>query len=397
MVSMEKKSKLSSTLLLLYFFSSLTLAHSFLCSGTWRRLDLKKLSGLEKASSGLLYQWKQNAKYTIINTNTCAGKKGESDEIEEGGNQTFIKDDSSRLSLFSRSQILYQVASMSLGFSLGFDILNRKLNSQAGAIDDGPSARKLLSETASKIPGYGESDIYYPPFFLGDWEVTKEFADFTIDTSAVSQSDLENSAIIREEIEKAEKEKGVRISSLVRFIRSSDGNRVIADRGRNEAEFLRSYYKTLSSIGRSTVDSLNSPKDSIYDDIIQSQWDSSNPNILTITLPNNVLKELKVTKRAADDKGDDGRGNGPESLQGVFGTSEFYRVAESDSSLLSSVPKISSERVLTRYKPLDESLDNIQAIQLLKVYPPLGNFALGEPKSFLTKKIRLTMKRKVQN
>ena len=145
----------------------------------------------------------------------------------------------------------------------------------------------------------------------------------------------------------------------------------------------------------SSLGSLSKTDSSIYDDIIQSQWDASNPNILTVVLPNNILKELKVTKRAADDKGDDGRGNNPESMRGVFGTSEFYRIAESDSSLLASVPKISSERVLTRYKPLDESASTIQGIQLLKVYPPVGNFALGEPQAFLTKKIRITMKRKI--
>merc|ERR1712023_79692 len=115
----------------------------------------------------------------------------------------------------------------------------RSLN-QAG------KARKMISETASKLPGYGDADIYYPSYFAGNWDVTIEFADFNVDISATTPSELETNPFIRAEIEKATKEKGNRISFPMNYIKSSDGNHIIADRGRNEAEFLKSYYKTLT-------------------------------------------------------------------------------------------------------------------------------------------------------
>lgn len=61
-----------------------------------------------------------------------------------------------------------------------------------------------------------------------------------------------------------------------------------------------------------------------------SRWSPTNPNILTVSLPNGVIREVKVTKRGFE-----------EPQPGAFGTSEYCRVADAyPDAGLNSVPKV---------------------------------------------------------
>jgi len=42
--------------------------------------------------------------------------------------------------------------------------------------------REAISSAASKIPGYAESDIYYPNTWLGSWRTTRTITDITSST-----------------------------------------------------------------------------------------------------------------------------------------------------------------------------------------------------------------------
>eukprot|EP00547_Thalassionema_nitzschioides_P004306 CAMPEP_0194221002 /NCGR_PEP_ID=MMETSP0156-20130528/29679_1 /TAXON_ID=33649 /ORGANISM="Thalassionema nitzschioides, Strain L26-B" /LENGTH=235 /DNA_ID=CAMNT_0038951271 /DNA_START=89 /DNA_END=799 /DNA_ORIENTATION=+ len=139
------------------------------------------------------------------------------------------------------------------------------LVSTAKASDTGEAIRR----SASKIPGYGPSDIFYPDILKGKWKATREIVgDKTIEYE-------------------------------VRFIQSVEFNATVADRGFNQASLERALAPDIS--------------------IRSYEWTETNPNDLRLVYGDGTSKELKVTKRAAERTDD------------TASSSEFRRVTTENS------------------------------------------------------------------
>lgn len=211
------------------------------------------------------------------------------------------------------------------------------------------SMHSELSELASKIPGAGMPDVYYPDFFQGEWLVARDL--YAVETPAEGKTDAPAHATLgRQAIQDARERIGIRQSFLVHFVQH--GGHVIEDRGANE------HAETVSSFPLQRV---------------TATWDRDNPNLLRVTrspLPGTkVTREVKVTKRAFVD--------GPLGY-GTFVTSEYARVvdAEGEGSLVGfgKPPSIYGRRRIMRYKVSSVSNelqpDGIDRIVVDYLYPP---------------------------
>lgn len=206
----------------------------------------------------------------------------------------------------------------------------------ANAAETSAEAIRLLS--AKSIPGLGPPDIYYPPYFVGKWKVTK----------VITTSD--------ENFWKEMKDKGVTlpvaIMSEMRFVPYDAGkdfsgdenpNNVpaIADRAFNE----QSYYDSLSGeLNRIFASTRPMPS-------IQSlNWTPTNPNVLALAYTDGSSKEVKVTKRMSDVSKDG---------SSVF-SSEFRRLTDvpASASMAGGIPSILKSRVLTKWKQGSNGTNN---------------------------------------
>ena len=168
-----------------------------------------------------------------------------------------------------------------------------------------------IRKAASNIPGYGVADVHYPDYFLGKWLATR---------STISSNQAVDTVLYP-----------------VRFL-SNEDNLIIADRGYN----LKSQLQNDKNQKSNTINAV--------------QWESSNPNVLTVQYANGSFLENKVTKRLVEDKSPD-----------YFLSSEFYRVSQIP---MSGMPAISAQRVLTKWrkKPLNDEDYVIEGMEL--VYDP---------------------------
>jgi hypothetical protein len=163
----------------------------------------------------------------------------------------------SRPSLITNRRVV--IASGLMGGSL-------EAASTAAVASTDKDAGESIRRGASNLPGYGPSDVFYPPTFRGKWNVKREIVD---------QKTVEYE---------------------MRFIVSSNAM-VVADRGFNEAAFERA----ISSIG------------------IQSyEWTETNPNDLRLIREDGSRKEIKVTKRSSEQADD------------FVSSSEFQRITTED-------------------------------------------------------------------
>lgn len=163
-----------------------------------------------------------------------------------------------------------------------------------------------------------------------------------------------------------------RVQYPVRFLPYEDGGEaggggpVIADRGGNEAALWR------ARIG-------GGGKSELYLDAITPRWDRSNPNVLTVSFPDGVVRELKVTKRSVEQGDPD-----------TFGLTEFCRVAEARQDTgVASVPRIAAVRMLQRWKRTGPG--TVEGLELVKWYPPVG--LDPNPAAVMTLKSRLRLER----
>lgn len=141
---------------------------------------------------------------------------------------------------------------------------------------------------------------------------------------------------------------------------------MIADRGANEAALWRAR--------------TGAGKSELYLDAITPRWDRGNPNVLTVTFPDGVVREVKVTKRSAESVGEDG-----------FGLTEFCRVAEARQDTgVASIPRISAIRVLQRWRRTGPG--TIEGLELVKWYPPVS--LSPDPPAAMTLKSRLRLERR---
>lgn len=197
---------------------------------------------------------------------------------------------------------------------------------------------EAIRRSAANIPGYGQTDVFYPLLFYGKWRVNREI-------------------VVSDEVEPSKLP--LSINYEVRFIRSIEDTAVVADRGFNEAAFGNSF-------GNNQVRSY--------------QWMESNPNDLRLVFADGCPKEIKVTKRATERTDD------------TVSTSEFQRITQEDAR---GIPIISARRILQKWKVVsDTTIDGIEI-----VYDVGGG--LGDPLAMssapttprIIQKSRLTLER----
>merc|ERR1712151_122851 len=176
-----------------------------------------------------------------------------------------------------------------------------------------------IRKAASNIPGYGVPDVYYPSFFLGKWVAIRS----SISPSTSTTPNNDNVDIAKYPI---------------RFL-SNEDNLIISDRGYN----LKSQLQNDNKGSQGTINTV--------------QWESSNPNVITVQYANGSFLENKVTKRFVED-------NTPD----YFLSSEFLRISQIP---INGMPTINAQRVLTKWrkKPLGNEDDYvIEGMEL--VYDP---------------------------
>ncbi len=230
---------------------------------------------------------------------------------------------------------------------------------QAAAPD---AAREAIAKAASKLPGYGAPDTLYPAFFEGEWSVRRDFVGLTIPPEEADKVDPQDLA-------QAQARQGEKLQYIMRFLPyDSDANpsdaAVIADRAFNEEQLWRSRL---------------ADKSELYRDAVVSRWDRSNPNVLTVSFPDGLVREIKVTKRSFEKPAEDS-----------FGLSEYCRVADAAMNVgMASVPRLSALRVLQRYKRTAPNV--IEGLELVKYYPPVSLSA--DPPAIMTLKSRLRLEK----
>lgn len=189
----------------------------------------------------------------------------------------------------------------------------------ANAVETPAEASRLLS--AKSIPGLGPPDVYYPPYFVGKWRVTK----------VISKSDDVFWNGVDLPLTVVSEMRFVPYDSKENFAgdENSDNIPAIADRSFNE----RSYYASLSQklSAKSAMPSIQS-----------LNWSPNNPNVLSLAYADGSSKEVKVTKRSSDVSKDG---------SGVF-SSEFRSVTAvpAPGGIAGGIPKIYNSRLITKWK-----------------------------------------------
>ena len=190
--------------------------------------------------------------------------------------------------------------------------------SSATAAETPAEALRLLA--ARTIPGLGPPDVYYPPYFVGRWKVTRVISD--------SDDEFWNNGVSL---------LPVRVVSEMRFVpyhhdSGSGGDFVvkvaggggggddpinsvsvlaIADRSFNERSYYDAFSEELDRPLYSATKKKNPP-------IRSSDWTPTDPNVLSLTYADGSSREIRVTKRSCDVSRDG---------DGLF-SSEFRRITD---------------------------------------------------------------------
>lgn len=188
------------------------------------------------------------------------------------------------------------------------------------------STAESIRRSAAKIPGIGQTDVFYPVSFLGKWKVTQNIV-------ASDQFSLQSRLPLTLQYE-------------VRFLPCVDDNAVVADRGYNQAAFDKALHDALYSREDATL-------------MVRSfEWTATNPNDLRLVFSNGSREEIKVTKRAT------------EMTEETVSSSEFQRITREDGQ---GIPSISAQRVLQKYKVVSDT--QVEGIEI--VYD--AGSGLGDP------------------
>mmetsp|Transcript_21580 Transcript_21580/g.30472 ORF Transcript_21580/g.30472 Transcript_21580/m.30472 type:complete len:307 (+) Transcript_21580:89-1009(+) len=177
------------------------------------------------------------------------------------------------------------------------------------------STSEAIRRGAANIPGYGQTDVFYPKMLAGKWKATR---------SIVSSNDPLIGA-----------KTPLTVEYEMRFIQSVEDDAVVADRGFNQGSFLTALNNILYEKGTAN------PIQSI-------QWSESNPNDLRWVNAEGGREEIKVTKRAT------------EKTEETVSSSEFRRITKEDSR---GIPSISAQRVLNKWKVVtDMQVEGIEVV-----------------------------------
>ena len=199
------------------------------------------------------------------------------------------------------------------------------------------STSEAIRRSAANLPGYGQTDVFYPISFDGKWKVKRD----------IVASDIMDPAKLP-----------LTLSYEMRFLRSIEDDAVVADRGFNEVAL----------------------ENSLNHEVLSYEWSESNPNDLRLVFVDGTRKEIKVTKRAT------------ERTEDTVSCSEFQRLTTENAR---GIPIISAHRLLSKWKVVSDA--SIEGIEI--VYDVGGT--LGDPlaataapsKPRLISKSRLSLQR----
>lgn len=162
-----------------------------------------------------------------------------------------------------------------------------------------------LSELASKLPGVGKSDIYYPDYLLGDWILNRVLyaVEAAPELEAGSTSSSAHAVLSPQGVENLRKAVGLKRQYAVRFM-----------------EFRGHVVEDRRSSARVEI-ALPSEEDAQR---VDTTWTADNPNVLGVTWNKGTqVREVKVTKRSFSDDSQQ-----QQQQSGLFATSEYARVAD---------------------------------------------------------------------
>ena len=215
------------------------------------------------------------------------------------------------------------------------------------------SIRENIATTASRIPGFGPSNIVYPNYFEGIWNVEKEISEYTINDKKL-QPNLDLINVLQAY-------QGLKLSYQEKYLNYNQ--QIIQDR----LFSCSSYYKAL-----------------FKEPYILTAWDISNPNLLTVSRTSGQITEIKVTKRSIESPPSDAKSF-------AVGYSEYARVAQVEGSLQSGVPQLYGLRKLVRIKREVEDGKKLQGVERTYLYSGDTLDLAADP--LVTVKSRFTMTR----
>jgi hypothetical protein len=165
-----------------------------------------------------------------------------------------------------------------------------------------------IRKSASNLPGYGPSDVYYPIQWQGLWNMKREI---------IRDGDAPN----------------LTFNYRFRFLPADDTSNqpaAVADRGYNQAHLEAAIR------GLNYQDETKTTTDDIAATVRSYDWSVNNPNDLQVALVDGSSKYIKVTKRAT------------ETTDTTVYSSEFQRVSQQDA--VTGIPVVTARRVMTKWK-----------------------------------------------
>jgi hypothetical protein len=199
-------------------------------------------------------------------------------------------------------------------------------------------ATEAIRRSAANIPGYGQTDVFYPSSLAGSWTMTRD-------------------------VEREGREP-LRLTYSFRFVQSIEDDGVVADRGFNQAELEKAILRAVKGNDESGA-------------VRSYEWARTNPNDLRLVFSDGFKKEIKVTKRAT------------ERSDTTVSSSEFQRLTQEDTK---GIPQISARRVLTKWKVLNDiTVEGLEIVYSMPGGDPMTAGVATAP-SVLSKS-RLSLKR----
>lgn len=195
---------------------------------------------------------------------------------------------------------------------------------------------------AANIPGYGQTDVFYPGVFAGNWKAVRELQP-----------------------------SGLTLEYSIRFLPSIEDDAVVADRGFNQANLEQAIAQI--AVQRSgDADASAAPLPSY-------QWVETNPNDLRIKFADGKSKDIKVTKRATEKTED-----------AVF-SSEFQRVTQEDAR---GIPQITARRVISKWRVVEGSIiEGFEVVYDAGGGDPLGGTSGGGDQNRILSKSKMRLQK----
>ena len=258
-----------------------------------------------------------------------------------------------------------------------------------------------IRQSASSIPGYGPSNIYYPSYLLGKFRATHVIVDSMEDdilgwwnkntgTSTSSSTGGGGGG-------------GFPLTLFynVRFVAVEQANGTNANGNDNDAQLViadrlynqESYYKALRAKALEvSQQATSSPSSSLAVQVPpplqRVDWNPSNPNVLTELYTNGSSREVKVTKRKSDMQTNDNNNNGGNGVNDnvLISSSEYRRITTVSSTTtgtnngVGGIPTLKASRVLTKWNVINSDL--VEGIELIYAESMLGGG--GDPMSSIS-------------